>query len=194
MFDIDTEHFKKFLIECQPWQILFCGNWGDPIYSEDFLGLLRELKTKHPNVEILIHTNGSGKSTEWWEELATILGNQDIVFFSVDGTPENYTKYRINSKWDDVENAIRTCVRVKNDLNKTTRHIWKHLVFSYNENTILESYKKSLELGIEFQLQQSLVFGSALHTNSGGGAWLKPSRPFEEIEKEFNEQKDNPLL
>lgn len=194
MFDINPEHFKKFLVECKPWEILFCGNWGDPIYSEDFLGLLRELKTKYPVARIIIHTNASGKTTEWWEEFAEIIGSQDIVFFSIDGTPENYNRYRINSKWEDVENAIKTCVRIKKELNKKTRYIWKHLVFSYNENTLIESYKKSKELDIAFQLQESMVFGERLKTVSGGGKWLRVTRPFAEIEKEFNEQKDNPLL
>lgn len=194
MFDIDVNHFKKFLVECKPWEILFCGNWGDPIYSEDFLGLLRELKTKYPVARITIHTNASGKSTEWWEEFAEIIGNQDIVFFSIDGTPENYTKYRINSKWEDVENAVKTCVRIKNKLNKKTRYIWKHLVFSYNENTLIEAYNKSKELGITFQLQESMVFGNIWETEFKGGRWLQTSRPFEEIEKEFNERKDKSLL
>lgn len=194
MFDINVEHFKKFLVDCNPVEILFCGNWGDPIYSEDFLGLLREIKNSHSRARIIIHTNGTGKSIEWWEEFASLLEKNDIVFFSIDGTPENYTKYRINSKWDDVENAINTCVATSAKLSKETTFFWKHLVFSYNENTIMESYKKSQELGIDFQLQQSMVFGEAQHTESGGGTWLRPSRPFSEIEKEFNEQKNITLL
>ena len=58
----------------------------------------------------------------------------------------------------------------------------------------MDAYKKSKELGITFQLQESMVFGEKWQTISGGGTWLKTTKPFEEIEKEFNEQKDNPLL
>jgi len=194
MFDIDIKHFKKFLVDCRPWEVLFCGNWGDPIYAEDFLGLVREIKSTYSLARIIVHTNGTGKSTKWWEEFASLLGKNDIVFFSIDGTPENYTKYRINSKWDDVENAIKTCVETSAKLDKKTEFFWKHLVFSYNENTIMESYKKSKELGIGFQLQHSMVFGNAALTETGGGTWLRPSRPFSEIEAEFNEQKNNTLL
>lgn len=194
MFDINVDYFKKFLVDCDPWEILFCGNWGDPIYAEDFLGLVREIKASHTKARIIVHTNGTGKSTEWWEEFASLLGKNDIVFFSIDGTPENYTNYRINSKWDDVENAIKTCVATSAKLGKETEFFWKHLVFSYNENTIMQSYNKSKELGIGFQLQESMVFGNALRTETGGGLWLRPTRPFSEIEAEFNEQKNKPLL
>ena len=194
MFDIDIEYFKKFLVDCKPQEILFCGNWGDPIYSENFLGLLKEIKSSHTDTKIVIHTNASGKSTAWWEEFTSILNEFDVVFFSIDGTPANYTNYRINSKWEDVENAVKTCVATSAKLNTNTRFIWKHLVFSYNENTIMESYKKSKELGIDFNLQESMVSDGAVKTVSGGGSWLKTTRTFSEIEEEFNEQKNNTLL
>ena len=194
LYDINVEHFKDFIVGCNPREILFCGNWGDPIYTENFLGLLASLKSTIPFCSIFIHTNGSGKSTAWWEEFASILGHRDHVKFSVDGTPENYNKYRINSKWEDVENAIKTCVATKRKLNKRTRYTWKHLVFSYNENTIMESYEKSRELGIDFVLQESIVNTNHQITPSGGGNWLNPSRPFIEIKREFNERKSKSVL
>jgi MoaA/NifB/PqqE/SkfB family radical SAM enzyme len=194
MFDINPEHFKTFLISCKPFEIFFCGNWGDPIYAEDFLGLLASIKSELPDTRIVLHTNGSGKSTAWWEQFASMLSDKDIIFFSIDGTPENYATYRVNSKWEDVENAVKTCIAVKEKLKLKTTYIWKHLVFSYNENTIIEAYNKSLELGLDFQLQESMVFGYLEKTTVGGGTWLRISKPFSEIEKEFNEQKNKSLL
>jgi hypothetical protein len=155
---------------------------------------LKEIKESHNSTRIVIHTNASGKSTAWWEEFTSLLNENDVVFFSIDGTPTNYIKYRINSKWEDVENAVKTCVATSARLNTKTKFIWKHLVFSYNENTIMESYKKSKELGISFNLQESMVPDDTVKTETGGGSWLKPTRPFSEIEAEFNEQKSNPLL
>jgi MoaA/NifB/PqqE/SkfB family radical SAM enzyme len=189
MFDIDVEYFTKFLTLCNPEFILFCGNYGDPIYSKDFIGLIRILRTTFPELIIMIHTNGSGKDTAWWEELMSILGPKDTIVFSIDGTPDNYTKYRINSKWDDVENAVKTVISYKKKYNLTTQIQWKHLVFSYNENRIIEAYKLSIDMGFDdFLLQYGLV--NMYEKN----AWLQPSRPFHEIEEEFNEQKYNPLL
>lgn len=182
MFDLDVEYFKKFLIECNPYMILFCGNWGDPIYSKDFIGLVRSIKSSNPDCAIWIHTNGSGKRTEWWEELISVLQDNDILVFSIDGNPENYNKYRINSEWTDVENAVKTSIATKHKLNKKTRIEWKHLVFSYNENTINQSYELSKKLGFDnFYLQQGMVFSAP---------WLTTSKPFREIEDEFHKQKD----
>jgi len=186
MFDLDVEYFKKFLLDCHPRLILFCGNWGDPIYSKDFIGLVDAIKKSNPDCCLLIHTNGSGKSTEWWTKLTETLHDNDMLVFSIDGTPENYTKYRINSEWADVENAIKTVIATKKRLNKKTSIQWKHLVFSYNENTIMDSYKISVEMGFDkFFLQHGLVYAEP---------WLATSKPFREIENNFYEQKNKSLL
>ena len=186
MFDLDVEYFKKFFINCDPTMILFCGNWGDPIYSKDFIGLIRSIKTSNPNCAVWIHTNGSGKRTEWWEELMSVLQYNDILVFSIDGSPENYNKYRINSQWEDVENAARIAITTRNKLGTSTRIEWKHLVFSYNEDTIDDAYNKSVELGFDkFFLQQSMVDTSM---------WLTITRPFREIEQDFYDRKNKRLL
>jgi len=188
MFDIDVEYFKEFLLGCNPNVITFCGNWGDPIYSKDFIGLVHSIKQEHPTCQIITHTNGSGKSAEWWERLMAEFNEHDLLFFSIDGSPENYMKYRVNSQWEDVETAIKSCVKVNNAKVKKARIKWKHIVFSFNENTIMDSYEKSIELGIGFELQHALV------VVPGGNDWLAPSRPFEEIEHEFNQQKSKSVL
>lgn len=185
-FDLDTDYFKKFLITCDPERILFCGNWGDPIYSKNFIGLVQSLKEKFPNLSITIHTNGSGKRKDWWERLMNVLGDSDTLVFSIDGIPTNYTKYRINSEWSSVELAIKTCVKYKKENKKKTSIEWKHLVFSYNENTLQEAYEISKNLGFDkFYLQQSLVD----NTESGKNKWLNVSMPFREIEKKFYESR-----
>lgn len=186
MFDLDVDYFKKFLLECNPNKILFCGNWGDPIYSKDFVGLVRAIKTQNTNCQLEIQTNGSGKSIDFWTKLATELSDNDILIFSIDGSPENYNKYRVNSEWEDVELAVKTVIETKNKLGKKTSIEWKHLVFSFNEDTIDIAYDKSIELGFDkFFLQQSMV-----NTEK----WLTISRPFREIEQDFYDRKNKRLL
>lgn len=189
MFDLDIEYFKKFLIEVQPERILFCGNWGDPIYSKDFVSLIRSLKLNNPNLEIKIHTNGSGKSTEWWQSLMSVMNSRDLLIFSIDGSPDNFNKYRINAKWEDVSNAAKTCIEYKKLNDYAPKIYWKHLVFSYNQDTINSSYELSKTMGFDlFFLQHSLV------DEANENAWLATTKPFNEIEKEFNDYKNKSLL
>ena len=189
IFDLDIEYFKKFLTDVRPSNILFCGNWGDPIYAKDFVGLIRTLKEQNQELVIMIHTNGSGKSTDWWQSLMSVLNNHDILIFSIDGTPENFNKYRINAKWDDVENAAKTCIEYKKIQGNGPRICWKHLVFSYNQDTLKSSYELSNAMGFDlFFLQHSIV------DTENENAWLAPTKPFNKIEEEFNDYKNKSLL
>ena len=135
------------------------------------------------------HTNGSGKSTEWWQSLMSVLNAHDSLIFSIDGTSENFNKYRINAKWDDVENAAKTCIEYKKQKGLGPKLYWKHLVFSYNQDTITSSYELSKTMGFDlFFLQHSLV------EEGNGNDWLATTRPFNEIEEEFNDYKNKSLL
>lgn len=191
MFDIEIEKFRKFLTHCEPEHILFCGNWGDPIYAHGFLDLIKNLKTSFSDLAISIHTNGSGKREEWWTSLIELLGNNDKLIFSIDGTPDNYFKYRVNSTWDSVELAIKTCVNAKKHFKKSVSIEWKYIVFSFNENTIDEAYRLSQTLGFDkFYLQQGLVD----NTTGGKFKWLNTSTDFKNIENAFYERKNNTIL
>lgn len=191
MFDIDPDIFRKFLLDCDLKFILFCGNWGDPIYASGFLDLIVDLKRSFDDLSIHIHTNGSGKRKEWWISLVTELGENDKIIFSIDGVPTNYFTYRINSDWESVENAAMTCIETKKTLKKNVSIEWKYLVFSYNEQTIDEAYFLSKKMGFDnFYLQESII------DNSEGGQfkWLGISRPFCEIKDEFEKRKNQSLL
>ena len=191
MFDIDISIFKKFLLDCNPKFILFCGNWGDPIYAGGFLDLIKNLKISFPTLAISIHTNGSGKRREWWYSLIELLENNDKLIFSIDGTPDNYFKYRINSEWNSVEMAIKSCVEAKEQFKKNVSIEWKYIVFSFNENSIDEAYHLSKTLGFDkFYLQQGLVD----NTEGGRYKWLNTSTDFKIIETRFNERKNNTIL
>jgi MoaA/NifB/PqqE/SkfB family radical SAM enzyme len=184
MFDLDQEHFTKFLVDSEPETILFCGNWGDPVYAKDFISTVREVKRNNPKCKVAIHTNGSGKSTEWWEELISVLNDCDVLHFSIDGTPDNFNTYRINAKWDDVENAAKSCIAYKKKQGYGPSITWKYIVFSYNQDSILEAYKLSKAMNFDdFLLQPSLV------EETGENSWLKMTDTFNKIEEKFNEQR-----
>lgn len=179
-----TEYFTDFLSDPSIKSILFCGNWGDPIYSKNFLGLIKSIKKSNPNCFIKIHTNGAFKTVKWWEELVECLSDNDYLVFSIDGIPENYTNYRKNSNWESVKSAIETVVSTRNKLKKKLLIEWKYIVFSYNEDTIVEAYKLSKSMGFnEFRLVKPLI---------SENFDLSLSRDFEEIKKEFYEKIKKP--
>jgi MoaA/NifB/PqqE/SkfB family radical SAM enzyme len=183
MFDMEPDQFKKFLETCEPETILFCGNWGDPIYAKNFIELVEDIKLKFPKCKIFIHTNGSGKSVQWWERLMSVLNENDNLIFSIDGLPHNYNLYRINSHWDDVKTAIDTCISTKKKLNKSTKIIWKYLAFSYNQDDIIEAYKLSKEIGFnDFWLQEAYT--------TPENSWLQITKEFHELYQNLMTEKN----
>ena len=140
--NLDIENLMGFLdVDLTGCRILFCGNYGDPIYHPDFVGMVREFKKKGSQVKII--TNGSYKKSEWWEDLCSLLGPDDKVTFSIDGTPENFLIYRENADWDSIETGIRVCV----DSPATTE--WKYIPFRFNQEHIDEARDLSQSLGID---------------------------------------------
>ena len=145
--DLDVKDFKTF-IDVDIDNILFCGNLGDPIYHANFLELVKVSKLVANSVKIT--TNGSRKSKSWWIQLNEILDDKDTVTFSIDGTPDNFTRYRINGDWSSIRVGIDECVL------GPARVVWKYIPFKFNENDIESTRLLSNKLGIdEFKVDPS---------------------------------------
>lgn len=138
--DLDFKDLDRF-IDVKLDKILLCGNFGDPIYHQNFLKLLTVCK-KHAD-RVKITTNGSYRSTRWWNEITSILTRDDEICFSIDGTPENFTQYRVNGHWGSILNGIKTCV------NSSAKTSWKLIPFSFNEDSINKAKQLSTDLGID---------------------------------------------
>ena len=139
---IDTAVLMKFLdINLTNMPVLFCGNYGDPIYHPDFVNMIQEFK--HRGSRIKIVTNGSYKKPNWWQELTSCLDKNDQVVFSVDGTPENFTQYRKNADWSSIQAAMTICTQAR---CMTT---WKFIPFAFNQADIDQARALSQSLGID---------------------------------------------
>lgn len=146
---LDVEQLLRFLdIDLTGSSILLCGNYGDPIYHPDFINLIAQLKQRGSKIHIT--TNGSYKKAEWWAELVLLLDSNDIVEFSIDGLPTNFTQYRVNADWESIEVGMRVCA------NSTCHTVWKFIPFNFNQNDIDTAKNLSQELGIkEFKVKLS---------------------------------------
>ena len=164
--NLDLETLKKFLdIDLKNVKVLLCGNYGDPIYYPDLFPMIQYFKNQKSNITLV--TNGSYRKEIWWEELVSLLSENDTIIFSVDGTPENFIQYRVNADWDSIYAGMR--IVAKNNINS----IWKYIPFSFNENDILETKELSQKIGLKkFIIEPSDRWESSNDT-------LMPKRKFE---------------
>ena len=139
--NLNLDHLKQFLdIDLSGKTITLCGNYGDPIYYENLFELITYFKINGSNISIA--TNGSYRSSQWWEQLVTVLDSDDQIVFGIDGVPENFNQYRINADWESIKNGIN--IVAKSSINT----VWQYIPFSFNEDTIDQAEKISKELGI----------------------------------------------
>jgi hypothetical protein len=140
--NIDIDQLMSFLdIDLTDKKITLCGNYGDPIYHPGFVDLVYKFKSRGANITIV--TNGSYKKANWWKELTDLLDHNDTVEFSIDGTPENFTQYRVNAHWDSIKTGIDVCVQSQ------CKTIWKFIPFSFNQSDIDAVRNYSISLGID---------------------------------------------
>lgn len=109
----------------------FCGNWGDPIATKDFLNIIEYIAKK--DVKIAIHTNGGLKTKFWWKELGNILScNIDnSVIFGIDGLEDTHSIYRRHTNFNKV---IENAAAYINNTKATS--IWSFIPFKHNEHQI----------------------------------------------------------
>lgn len=126
-FDLPTEDFQK-IINYYVNKISFCGQLSDPIYHPKFLDLLALSELK--NIKIRISTNGSNKSTRWWEKAYRYGKGLNVWYFGVDGIDKKSEIYRIGSDFNSVWEAMirgRDCGHII---------VWQYIIFKYNEDDI----------------------------------------------------------
>lgn len=132
-------------------KFILCGDYGDPIYHPRFLEIVKIFK-QH-NKHLHIHTNGSGKTKEWWNKLFSILDDSDVVWFAVDGLSDTSGVYRVNYKHSDFNQAIEIMNVGRNIYGLNI--IWIFIAFNFNQHQIENAKKIAKENNIIFCLRKS---------------------------------------
>ena len=168
--DFQRSFTPELLKEIQ--EILFCGDIGDPIYAKDFLDIVRYIKT-NGTTNLIIVTNGSYKSAEWWTELGSLLTRADQVIFSVDGWDQaSNEQYRVNSDFESIVNGARA-LRIASNCLMT----WSAIYFKFNEQRMSDIKSFAQELGFDtFQTVRSSKFDNQYAIN--GIDSLKPTAEY----------------
>ena len=152
-------------------KITFCGDDGDPIYAKDFIKILKWIRLHNKQVQFVIVTNGSYKTKQWWEDLATVLNDNDHIHFSLDGwDQESNNKYRVNCNWDSIMLGIK-CLQ-ESKVYKT----WAAIAFKFNEHHIehMQDLAKQFKFDA-FQLTLSTKFNKVYPHSYPEGDPLQPS-------------------
>lgn len=151
--DVETMFPIEFVKQLE--RMYMCGNYGDPIAAKDTLEIFQYFRLHNPKMTLSLHTNGSAKSTEWWTQLATVLGPKGYVVFSVDGLEDTNHLYRQNT----VFSKIMTNAQAFIDAGGRAR--WDYIVFAHNEHQVDEAEALATTMGFEkFQFKKSARFFS----------------------------------
>jgi MoaA/NifB/PqqE/SkfB family radical SAM enzyme len=108
--DWDLPKFKNIFTDevlTQIDSISFCGNFGDPIMNNSLIDMCEYVGKKNANSSIIISTNGSARTTDWWKKLASVLPKNHKVIFAIDGLENTHAIYRIGTSYDMIiKNAM----------------------------------------------------------------------------------------
>ena len=144
---IDSNKVNDFLKDVSPTLVLLTGAYGDGLYHPNLVDVIKKIKSIGSS--FVMDTNGSYRKESDWQEIAQVMSDDDTVTFSIDGTPTNFTQYRVNADWTSIEKGIKI-------LTKANKYvIWKYIVFKYNSSidSLKEAYEKAKELNVSrFQI------------------------------------------
>jgi len=153
LVEIDLETFKSwFSVDFikQLNSLFMCGNLGDPIIAKDCLEILQYLREVNPTIHLSMHTNGSARSAQWWEQIA-YTGTR--VVFGIDGLADTHSLYRIDTNYDKIIENAQAFIQVGGEAE------WHMLVFKHNEHQIENCRSLSEQLGFrKFQIKHTTRF------------------------------------
>ena len=170
--DFFKENFPPAFVIEHIEKITFCGDDGDPIYAADLIPVIKYLKDIK-DIDILIVTNGSYKSVDWWTELSNTLTSNDSIHFSIDGYNDaSNNVYRINSDWKSIFVGVNAMVK------SPATVVWAAIAFRFNEDHIEQMKEMARLSGVDvFQLTKSTKFGS-IYEHYGIDDPLEPSSKY----------------
>jgi MoaA/NifB/PqqE/SkfB family radical SAM enzyme len=178
--ELDLDFFQRTLtpdiLQTQVRRITMCGDIGDPIYASEFIEIVDYIKKINPKIHIYTITNGSHRSAEWWQRLASVSNEYDTINFSIDGYDDaSNNLYRVNSDWDSIMTGMRTMVQ-----QSPAFVYWATIVFSFNQDHLAVIKNLAKEQGCDgFQITHSTKFGSKYGDAYGGSAdILEPRSEF----------------
>jgi molybdenum cofactor biosynthesis enzyme MoaA len=165
--NLSVKNFKKVIDQLGKLDgIQFCGNYGDPIACNHLDELLNI--AKHATRKIQIHTNGSLRNTEWWQNLATELAEiEHDVWFGIDGIGSVHEIYRQATSYEKVIENAQAFIGAGGTAT------WQFIPYKHNEHQIMDC----MRLSQQYKFSKFKVVKS--HRNIEEAKHWKTGEPFQ---------------
>jgi len=118
--------FRNSFVE-QLEMVYFCGTYGDPMMNTAVTEIAHWFRSRNPNLEIGIHTNGGVGKVEDYRAMAKIV---DFISFGLDGLSDTNHIYRRRVRWDKVMERSRAYIE------SGGQAIWDFIVFEHNQHQV----------------------------------------------------------
>jgi len=111
-------------------EINFNGTTGDNIMHPDIYNILLDVNSKTTG-RIVVNTNGSLRSTEWWRQLGLLFaGTEHKVIFGIDGLEDTHSVYRVNTDYNKVIENAQAFIKAGG------RAEWQFILFDHNSHQV----------------------------------------------------------
>jgi MoaA/NifB/PqqE/SkfB family radical SAM enzyme len=124
-------------------QFSFCGCFGDALAHPKLLEFIEYVVDEFPYARITIATNGGLKTKQYWEKIAHALSKawEGYVIWGLDGLEDTNHLYRVNVKWEKVQENFRAFNAAGG------KSIWQTIVFPHNYHQLQEIKDRAIAEG-----------------------------------------------
>lgn len=172
--DMSLEQFqsiftREFLLQLN--HMIFCGNLGDAALSKDFLPIAEYVISVNPNIYLRLSTNGSVRTTYWWQRLAQATSGKLEVWFALDGLEDTHSIYRRNTDWNKIINNAKAYIQAGGPA------VWQMIPFEHNQHQISDCMKLSQTLGFKsFKVPHHVNANVPSLYDNGQVVWIRESK------------------
>ena len=168
--------------------VKFYGTVSENVASSNFYEISQYIIEN--GARILLSTNGSLRSKEWWSELGKLYSKSagSRVVFCLDGLHDALPLYRINANYDKIiENAIAF-------IGAGGQAEWRMIIFKHNQHQLEDAQKLAKQYGFhKFTYQYSNRMDVEPFTYKGKEYNLEPQDlwpEWEDIKKDRYENRE----
>jgi len=126
-------------------KLTVCGSLGDPVLYPHFDRMIDLFLDKFRDIIIVINTNGTMNSPEWWYEFGKKFSQiRGYIQFAIDGI-ETYSRYRVGSTFETVFDNVMGYI------SSGAMALWQFIIFDYNEYELERAENIANQLGMIFK-------------------------------------------